>query len=474
MLREPNTNQFTLRRKGHMARHKQPALAGISLILFAAMASAQTVTTLVSFAGGNGDEPIGPLVQGLNGDFYGVTAAGGAYNGGTVFKMTSTGRLKTLYNFTGGADGAGPESGLLLATDGDFYGTTNTGGENGKGVVFKITASGTETTLHSFTGADGANPEAVLVQGSRELFYGVTLYGGANNAGALFEITSTGTLTLLYSFSGPDGTLASGLMLASDGNLYGTTLAGGAHGWGTIFVWPIGGPLQTLYSFTGNADSGLPWNQLVEVSAGVFYGTTIQGQGTDTQWGTIFSITQDGTLTTLHTFDGHDGVTPEQLILGTDGNLYGTAEDGGTGNGYGDIFQMTQSGTLTVLCGFNTSGPIGDDPTGGLLEGTDGIFYGTNSYGGSGIVGTIYQMSTGLAPFVNTLPASGKVGATVKILGTNLTGATLVPFNGTPAEFTVVSATQIKAVVPRNATTGKVGVTTPGGTLVSAQTFQVP
>jgi uncharacterized repeat protein (TIGR03803 family) len=74
-----------------MARHKQPALAGISLILFAAMASAQTVTTLVSFAGGNGDEPIGPLVQGLNGDFYGVTAAGGAYNGGTVFKMTSTG-----------------------------------------------------------------------------------------------------------------------------------------------------------------------------------------------------------------------------------------------------------------------------------------------------------------------------------------------------------------------------------------------
>ena len=299
----------------------------------------------------------------------------------------------------------------------------------------------------------------------------MTFYGGANGDGALFEITSAGTLTLLHSFAGADGALPAGLTLAG-GILYGTTYSGGAHGYGTVFVANTGGSLSTLYSFTGNADGGLPWTALVEGSGGVFYGSTLMGTGSSSN-GTIFTITQNGTLNTLYTFTaGADGEYPEQLILGTDGNLYGTAQFAGN-PGPGTIFKMTTSGTFTALYGFGQSDPNGNEPWGGLLEGTDGNFYGTSLFGGSGNSGTIFKMSAGLAPFVTTLPAAGKVGATVKILGTNLTGATRVTFNGTLAQFTVMSASEIMATVPSGATTGKVRVTTPRGMLASAGKFRV-
>ncbi len=456
-----------------MAKYKLPVQAGVCLILFVAVvASAQTVTSLVSFDGSDGYEPYGPLVQDPNGYLYGVTHAGGPSGAGTVFKASTTGTLTTLYNFTGSSDGATPATGLLLASDGNFYGTTYYGGTSGKGTVFKISPSGTLTTLHSFTGADGANPQTTLVQGAGEVFYGLTLYGGANGDGALFEITSAGTLTLLHSFDGTDGGLPFGLTLASGGLLYGTTLSGGVHGYGTVFVTNTDGSLSTLYSFSGTTDGGLPWTPLLEVSAGVFYGSTMMGTGASSN-GTLFSITQDGTLNTLYTFTGGaDGESPEQLILGTDGNLYGTAQLAGN-PGPGAIFRMTTSGTFTVLYGFSQSDPSGNEPWGGLLEDTDGNFYGINIFGGSGNSGTIYKMSAGLGPFVKTLPAAGKVGATVKILGTDLTGATRVTFNGTPAQFTVMSATEIRATVPSGATSGKARVTTPRGTLVSAGEFRV-
>jgi len=457
----------------HMAKYSLPEQAGVCLILFvAAVASAQTVTSLVSFDGSNGQQPYGPLVQAPNGDFYGVTYAGGPSGAGTIFKTTSTGTLTTLYNFTGGGEGGTPATGLLPATDENLYGTTYYGGANGKGTVFKISPSGTLTTLHSFTGDDGANPQTTLVQGAGEVFYGMTLYGGANGDGALFEITSSGTLTLMHSFAGTDGGLPFGLTLASGGLLYGTTLSGGVYGYGTVFVANTGGSLATLYSFTGQIDGGLPWIPLLEVSEGIFYGSTLMGTGASSN-GTLFRITQNGTLNTLYTFTGGaDGEYPEELILGTDGNLYGTAQLAGN-PAPGTIFKMTTSGTFTVLYGFSQSDPSGNEPWGGLLQGTDGNFYGTNIFGGSGNSGTIYKMSAGLSPFVKTLTAAGKVGATVKILGTNLTGATRVTFNGTPAQFTVMSATEIAATVPLGATTGKVRVTTPGGTLVSAEKFRI-
>ena len=158
-----------------MKRCKQQVAASVTLILFvSAVASAQTVTPLVSLDGSNGSQAYGPLVQAPNGDFYGVTYAGGPSNAGTIFKLTSAGTLTTLYEFTGGSDGGAPATGLLLATDGDFYGTTYRGGVNGDGTVFKISPAGVFTTLHSFTGSDGANPQTTLVQGRGDVFYGMT------------------------------------------------------------------------------------------------------------------------------------------------------------------------------------------------------------------------------------------------------------------------------------------------------------
>jgi uncharacterized repeat protein (TIGR03803 family) len=172
----------------------------------------------------------------------------------------------------------------------------------------------------------------------------------------------------------------------------------------------------------------------------------------------------------LHNFNGTDGSKPyARLVQATDGNFYGTTYQGGAGAG--TVFKITPGGTLTTLHSFNQS-----DGTGpfGLVQATDGNFYGTTYSGGANsYYGTIFSLSVGLGPFVKTLPTSGKVGAAVKILGTNLTGATRVSFNGTAAAFTVVSASEISTTVPAGATTGKVRVTTPGGTLLSNLAFRV-
>jgi uncharacterized repeat protein (TIGR03803 family) len=186
-----------------------------------------------------------------------------------------------------------------------------------------------------------------------------------------------------------------------------------------------------------------------------------------------------------HCADGQNGGNSSQpaLIQGTDGNLYGTTPYGGNttsgvnSNGWGTIFKMTPTGKLTTLYTFCTvSGCLdGGEPYGGLVQDTNGTFYGTTAVGGANSPGdgTVYSLYTGLGPFVETEPTSGKVGATVKILGTDLTGATSVTFDGTAASFTVVSESQIKATVPTGAASGKVEVTTPGGTLTSNVNFHV-
>ena len=415
-----------------MKTYKWPARIGVGLLLCAAaVASAQTVTTLVQFGGANGRTPSGAPVQGANGDFYGVTTAGGT-DQGTVYRMTPAGKIKTLYNFTGGSDGADPNASLVLGTDGYLYGTTYSGGSSNAGTIFKISQSGTLTYLHTFTGADGANPQTALVQGSGDVFYGLTTVGGANNDGALFQIASNGTFTLLHSFAvQTDGYFPFALTL-TNGVLYGTTIAGGAHGSGTVFQAATSGAVTTMYSFTGNADGAYPMG-LVAVS-GDLYGTTNTGYGSS-QWGTIFQITEAGNFNTLYSFtNGDNGNSPEQLILGTDGNLYGVAQLGGDqGTTEGSLFMMTPSGALTELYGFNSSGSAGNEPGGGLFQGTDGSFYGTTLFGGGSCsCGAVYRMSNGLSPFVYTLPAAGKVGATIKILGTNLTGTSKVTFHAMP------------------------------------------
>ena len=199
-----------------------------------------TETVLHAFAksGSDGETPYAGLIQGSDGNFYGTTYFGGANGLGTVFKVTPSGTETVLYSFGAGNDGEHPYAGVTQGSDGNFYGTTYQGGTSGLGAVFKITPSGTETILHSFAGgSDGANPEAGLILGSDGNFYGDTLQGGASGLGTVFEITPSGTETVLHAFAGSsDGANPSAnLVQGSDGNLYGSTDAGGTKGYGTFF-----------------------------------------------------------------------------------------------------------------------------------------------------------------------------------------------------------------------------------------------
>ena len=461
---------------------------------------AQTYGTLHSFNSTDGSDPWGALVQGVDGNFYGTTRSGGSFNLGTVFKVSPGGILTTRHSFcaqTSCPDGSEAGAPLALGTDGNFYGTTTTGGANGYGTVFKITGTGALTTLYSFCAqancTDGIGPEAGLVQGTDGNFYGTAAGGGVGGFGTVFKITRAGALTTLYSFC-PDGFSCTdglgpvaGLVQGTDGNFYGTTTDGGAHfQGGTVFKITPRGTLTTLYSFCALASCADGYNPfkaaLIQGTDGNFYGTTSSG-GVHSSTGTIFKITPGGTLTTLYSFCAQtnctDGIGPYTgLIQGTDGNFYGTTSSGGSNsfNGYGTVFKITRTGTLATLysfCPLGFSCTDGTSPYAGLVQGTNGTFYGTTSSGGAHDDGTVFSLAVGLGPFVETRPTSGKVGANVLILGTNLTGATSVTFNGTSATFTLVNSSEIKATVPAGATTGKVKVTTPTRTLSSNVAFRV-
>jgi len=475
------------------------------IVAAAIVSPAQTFKTLYNFCGGLGGDCTdsvsnAALIQSTDGKFYGAATSGGANGYGMVFRITPGGTLTELYSFcsqTNCTDGANPGYGLVQGTDGNFYGTTLGGGayacadssQGGCGTVFKITPAGTLTTLHSFDNVHGAYPNGALVQGAAGSFYGTTLGGGPNcqtevGCGTVFKITPEGTLTTLHNFDGNDGELLyGGLVQGTDGNFYGTTSSGGANQTcsvfcGTIFKITPAGALTTLHNFDGT-DGAYPEGPLVQATNGNFYGTTAGG-GEHTG-GTVFKLTPKGTLTSLYSFcatDGcADGYNPQAgLVQGTDGNFYGTAEVGGTNYYYGTAFRITPGGTLTVLHSFD--GTDGENPFAGLLQATNGVFYGTTNGGGKGDCsdygcGTVFEVSVGLGPFVKTEPTSGKVGARVVILGNNLTGLTAVSFNGTAATFRVMSSTEITATVPTGATTGALEVTTPTKLLKSNVAFRV-
>src|SRR5579871_2875396 len=266
------------------------------LCLAAAGLQAQSVTPLVTFDRTNGSGSAS-LAQAASGLIYGVTRAGGSsVNGGpcgssgcgTAFKMTLTGTLTTLYNFSG-SDGSGPQ-GLTLATNGDFYGNAGGGGALNEGLIFKLTPAGSLSQLASFDGTDGISPIGALVQATNGSFYGATLSGGANTCfsiyqcGAVFKVTPSGSLSAVASFNGSDGFQPlAGLIQATDCNFYGTTDFGGANagpygqGAGAVFKMTPAGKLTTLYSFCAQAncsDGMSPAAELVEGPDGSFYGTT--------------------------------------------------------------------------------------------------------------------------------------------------------------------------------------------------------
>jgi|HubBroStandDraft_1064217.scaffolds.fasta_scaffold06163_4 uncharacterized repeat protein (TIGR03803 family) len=438
---------------------------------------AQTLSTLVTFNGADGANPyFEPLVQGINGSLYGTTLYGGS-GSGTVFNITTQGTLTTLLSFDS-TDGSQPQAGLLLAANGTFYGTTSAGGANGDGSIFEITAGGQLTTLHSFSGADGSNPDCTLVLATDGELYGTTWAGGANGLGTVFEISTKGVFKSVHSFSGSDGKWPSGgLVQATNGTLYGTTFTGGTSNFGTVFAITAKGKLNTLYNFEGFADCGEPFAALIQGADGNLYGTT-SGTLPECPSGGVFEISTAGSLTILHvfggsTFDG-DGSSPEgALVQATDGNFYGTTATGGNNNA-GTIFRVVPgAGPGPVTLYSFTGATDGSNPESTLIQATDGNFYGTTRGVNIGNGGTVFSLSLGLAPFVETLPTFAKAGQQVDILGTDLTGATGVTFNGTEARFTVVSPTEIRTHVPTGATSGSVQVVTPNGTLSSNVSFDV-
>lgn len=323
-------------------------------------------TTLHTFQGGttDGANPYAPLLE-WQGNFYGTTNVGGTAGAGTVFSITPQGQETVLYSFTGGSslsqDGFGPY-GLVLASDGNFYGTTNAGGVAGNGIVFRITPAGAETPLYSFQGGtnDGASPLAALVQGTDGLLYGTTTSGGSAGGGTLFSISLTGEETLLHSFGANptalDGILPySNLIQASDGNLYGTTYQGGTYNVGTVFKFdPRTRTESVLYSFSGggglpgSGDGAYPFGGVIEATDGNLYGAANNGGAYNV--GTVYRLTLAGQETTLYSFSGLsfsdgtpssllDGANPNAVIQGADGNLYGTTYLGGPSSN-GAVFKL--------------------------------------------------------------------------------------------------------------------------------------
>ena len=381
--------------------------ATLALPIFGARAGA-VLTTLYSFGVfPNGENPGAALVQGSDGYFYGTTSCGGTNNQGTVFRISPIGALTSLYSFTGGNDGANPYAALVPGSDNNFYGSTIAGGgTNDAGTVFIISSNGVLTTLHSFCGNDGWRPNA-LVQSIDGYFYGTTEGGGATytgqtgyGSGTVFRINTNGALTSLYSFSGGNdgGQPSAALVQTSDGYFYGTTYQGGTGGvdyggYGTVFKISTNGALTTLHSFTSVNDGALPSAGLVQASDDSFYGTTVEGD----IGGTVFKISTNGALTTLHSFNGTDGAYPDfALVQSSDGYLYGTTREGGTYGSYGGngtVFKISTKGAFTSLYSF-IGGNDGASPQAGLVQGSDGNFYGTTYGGGMYGNGTVFRIST--------------------------------------------------------------------------------
>jgi len=377
-----------------------------------------------SFKGdADGSEPIAGVIGDSAGNLYGTTVYGGAADAGVVYKLSAAGQETVLYTFTGGADGAFPQAGVIQDSSGNLYGTTSAGGAvgavcgityvSGCGVVFKVDPSGQETVLYTFTGgADGSNPYAGVIRDSAGNLYGTTEWGGASNAGVVYKLDTSGHETVLYSFTGgaDGGYPAAGVILDSAGNLYGTTACGGTGnvgnpvcedsgqgvGDGVVFKVNPSGQETVLHSFAGYPDGDGPTAGVIQDAAGNLYGTTqYGGSNSDGESGVVYKVDTAGQETVLYSFTGlADGGTPNAgVTLDSAGNLYGTTEIGGTAR-EGVVFMLNAAGQETVLFSF-PGGAGGQDPVAGVILDSAGNLYGTTRSGGksSPMGGVVYKLA---------------------------------------------------------------------------------
>ena len=366
------------------------------------MSATGALTTLDNFDYANGAYPQGSLVEGRDGDFYGMASQGGPYGSGTVIRISPTGTLAVLKSFSFAldyVDGAEPVGNLVEGRDGDFYGMTYRGGSNGLGTIFKISPAGTATVLRSLTeNIDGAYPLGSLVQGPDGDFYGMTHIGGNvpfRGFGTVFKISPEGSFTVINAFGYSNGTYPdASLVKAHDGNFYGITQQGGSNNRGTFFKISPAGTHIVLNSINYPGGDWSPFRRasecgLVEGRDGNFYGMTQEGGSS--YGGTVFKITPTGTLTVLKNFNRSDGSYPVgSLVEGRDGNFYSVTQQGGSGGG-GTVFKISPTGTFTVLKEFSVA--EGADPMGGLVLGVDGDFYGMTSRGGVNGGGMVFKIS---------------------------------------------------------------------------------
>jgi uncharacterized repeat protein (TIGR03803 family) len=401
-------------------------------------------------------------------------------------QLRNANTLPKSFGFVG-TEGVAADGGLTLSSDGNLYGSTKAGGTTNRGTIFMISVpDGTLTYLHQFNGTDGAFPLAPPIQGSDGYFYGTTWQGGTA-IGTVYRMAPKSPWTLTsYSLPGSAFPTAP-LMQATDGNFYGTTSGGGTHALGTVFQMTSKGKLKTVYNFDG-AHGANPVGPVIQGWDGNFYGTTSAGGNlsacSGNGCGVVFRLTPKGKITILYSFNGtSDGSDPlGGLLQATDGSFYGvTAVEGSTD---GTLYQLTPQGkNLIFSVPFQFSRlTSGRYPQLTLLQHTSGLVYGDTWEGGTITeesggtftgTGTFYSFfETGMTPFAGLVTTTGKVGDSVDILGQGFTGTTGVSFGGTPATFTIVTDTYLTAVVPAG-TTGLVSVATPSGTLDSNKPYRV-
>lgn len=356
---------------------------------------------------GDGKIPYGGMIIGEGGTLYGTTSRGGPNDAGTVFKINPDGTgyavLRPFYSTN--LNGAYPQAALLHGSDGLLYGTTFGGGQTGLGTVFRLNAGGTNyVILHSFTGtnSDGANPRDALIEGRDGLIYGTTENGGENGFGAIFRSNKDGSnYAVIHSFdrAGSSGAVPGApLFEGQDGTLYGTASSGGDNGAGTVFrLNHDGSGFRVLHSFSFAADDAInPHAALIQARDGLFY-STASGGGPSGD-GAIFRVAGDGTQYEItHTFSntGGDGrFILASIAVPPDGQLYGTTQLGGR-NGRGTIYKLAPDGSgYAIIHSFGDNAGDGAEPHATLTPGPGGMLFGTTYLGGANDAGTLFKMDT--------------------------------------------------------------------------------
>jgi uncharacterized repeat protein (TIGR03803 family) len=360
-----------------------------------------TYSTIANLDAPYGTNPHAGLALDANGNLYGTTENGGENGYGTVFKVAAgTHQLSVVTSFDG-THGSNPFGGVIVDATGNLYGTAQYGGDNGFGTVYKI-AAGTNnlTTLVSFDGTShGSNPYAGLAVDTNGNLYGTTQNGGANGYGVVFKVAAgTNSMTALASFDGtPHGSNPwSGVIRDASGNLYGTTYSGGANGLGTVYKVAAGtNQLTTLASFDGTPHGSYSYGSLVADPAGNLYGTTYVGGASG--FGTVFKVAAGtNTFTNLHSFDDvHGSNSRAGLMIDASGNLYGTTQYDAFN--YGTIFKMAAgTNAFTVLKLFD--GTAGIEPYGNLIADAAGNLYGTTYTGGTHGYGVVFMLAAPAIP----------------------------------------------------------------------------